>query len=58
MPLALDIYVSSLELKASKHRVGGSRNPNEMAVAGEAELALPRFIPPTVLTGTKSRIFS
>jgi hypothetical protein len=40
MPLALDIYVSPIQLKASKHRVSASTNPNEAAVPDEAKLAL------------------
>jgi hypothetical protein len=40
MPLALDIYVKSLQLKASKPRVIASTNTNEAGAVSEAKLAL------------------
>src|SRR5258708_30296296 len=38
MPLGLDIYVKSLQLKASKHRVSPSTNSNEASDVSEAKL--------------------
>jgi hypothetical protein len=42
LPLALDIYVKSLQLKASKHRVSPSTNSNEAKPLSEAKLASSR----------------
>src|SRR5208282_1358178 len=44
MPLVLDIYVRSLQLKGSKHRVAASTKSNGTAVLNEAKLASCRGI--------------
>ena len=44
-PLALDIYVKSLQLKGIKHRVDASTNTNEAGALSEAKLAQARKDP-------------
>jgi hypothetical protein len=42
LPLALDIYVKSIQLKGSKHGVSTSTKSNEAAVLSEVKLALAK----------------
>jgi hypothetical protein len=48
LPLALDIYVRSIQLKGSKPRLSTSINSNEAAVPSEAKLAEAARLPKDV----------